>query len=541
MSQPSEFVNTSFEDMPERTLLFGPPGTGKTTVLENLLYSYQAYNSSIDNALYLTYSKPMAEEARERTGLEKNIVSTMHSYFSHILGWEKDDFINTNDYINFAKKYGLTVRFNINEENIEDIIEENVYTYDDLSLFLSSYNYLYSVYHTNPEKYLDDVNNRLYEMSNQGKNINFPYLFYKYEEYKNQLNKKDYTDILYSIYTEADYLPPLRFLEIDEAQDLRPIMWAIINKWVSKIDKIIVVGDVNQSLYTYDGVNIYDFLKLKNTYTPFYLAKTYRLPEQILNYSKSIINEISVKEAQPLYSMNKSRGQVRFFSSFIDALTDFLKLDGDKWILARTSSILQQIIKILQNYYLIYGIINYRHRYLTPWNSHTLRIYNILNNYPPKTYADMRTLILLLPASVLRRGIKTRFQSNEPLPQTIDEYSGVNTFETLFRRKITRMDLINLLDLDQIIKDTIVQNFTLTPQELNYDNIIKVDTIHAAKGKEVDNVLLVKNITWRIVQSINSNESGKDNELRVHYVGSTRAKKNLYIIEDPTLSNYFLE
>jgi len=537
MVQVKEFNDVDYNNLPERTLIFGPPGTGKTSVLENLFNDFRQYNN-INDGLYLTYSRPMAEEARDRMNLDKHNVATMHSYFSHVLGWTMDMFLNLQDYINFAKMFGLSVRFNFNVENIEDIVEENIYMYDDLSLFLSSYNYLYNVYYNNPEKHLDDVNNRLFEMANQKKNLNFPFLFYKYEEYKRKLGKMDYTDILVSIYNQPDLLPFLKFLEIDEAQDLRPIMWAIINKWQDKIEKVVVVGDVNQSLYVYDGVNIYDFFNLKNLYDPFHLVKTYRIPNEILNYSKSIINEISIKEEQPLYSVNPNNGTVRFYSSFIDALYDFISLDGSKWILARTISIIQSIINILQSHHIIYSVINPRHQYLTPWTYHNIRVYNILNNYPPKDYSEMKTLILLLPASVLRRGIKSKFQAGEPLPPTIDKYLDTNIFESLFRTKITRMEIINLLDIDPMVKETIINNLTLVPETIDYDNILKIDTIHAAKGKEVDNVLLVKNVTWKIVQSINNSMDGKDNEMRIHYVGATRARKNLFVVSDRELSNF---
>jgi DNA helicase-2/ATP-dependent DNA helicase PcrA len=89
-----------------------------------------------------------------------------------------------------------------------------------------------------------------------------------------------------------------------------------------------------------------------------------------------------------------------------------------------------------------------------------------------------------------------------------------------------------------MVKETIINNLTLVPEAIDYDNILKIDTIHAAKGKEVDNVLLVKNVTWKIVQSINNSMDGKDNEMRIHYVGATRARKNLFVVSDRELSNF---
>jgi superfamily I DNA/RNA helicase len=64
---------------------------------------------------------------------------------------------------------------------------------------------------------------------------------------------------------------------------------------------------------------------------------------------------------------------------------------------------------------------------------------------------------------------------------------------------------------------------------------IKLSTIHAAKGGEADNVLLMTDIarsTW------NELSTNPDNENRTFYVATTRARKNLCIIQ-PTTNKFF--
>ena len=64
---------------------------------------------------------------------------------------------------------------------------------------------------------------------------------------------------------------------------------------------------------------------------------------------------------------------------------------------------------------------------------------------------------------------------------------------------------------------------------------IRLSTIHAAKGGEATNVILLTDISTRIY---NSYQENPDDESRVFYVGLTRAKENLYLIEPQTPKYY---
>ena len=55
---------------------------------------------------------------------------------------------------------------------------------------------------------------------------------------------------------------------------------------------------------------------------------------------------------------------------------------------------------------------------------------------------------------------------------------------------------------------------------------IKISTIHKAKGGEADNVLLLLESSRACLDSID-----QDSEVRTFYVGATRAKKQLHIVD----------
>ena len=67
-------------------------------------------------------------------------------------------------------------------------------------------------------------------------------------------------------------------------------------------------------------------------------------------------------------------------------------------------------------------------------------------------------------------------------------------------------------------------------EKLSEDPRIKLSTIHAAKGGEANNVLIILDNTKKIREAIEKNQDKYDEEQRVWYVGVTRTKQNLYIM-----------
>jgi DNA helicase-2/ATP-dependent DNA helicase PcrA len=67
---------------------------------------------------------------------------------------------------------------------------------------------------------------------------------------------------------------------------------------------------------------------------------------------------------------------------------------------------------------------------------------------------------------------------------------------------------------------------------------ITLSTIHAAKGGEADNVLLLPDITK---SAVDNDDRNPDELHRLFYVGVTRAKKSLHILEPRNYDRaYFL-
>lgn len=64
---------------------------------------------------------------------------------------------------------------------------------------------------------------------------------------------------------------------------------------------------------------------------------------------------------------------------------------------------------------------------------------------------------------------------------------------------------------------------------------VEINTIHATKGREADNVVVLPDITETTYKGMLKD---MDNEHRVFYVAVTRARKNLYI-HSPTTNRFY--
>ena len=74
-------------------------------------------------------------------------------------------------------------------------------------------------------------------------------------------------------------------------------------------------------------------------------------------------------------------------------------------------------------------------------------------------------------------------------------------------------------------------------EQLNKKPRIELSTIHAAKGGECENVVL---LTDQTKTTMNTYEKNPDDENRLFYVGATRTKENLHIIEPKRAEKAFI-
>jgi len=455
-------------------IIFGPPGTGKTTYLLKVL-SEEIKHYSLNEIAYVSFTKEGSEQGKRRAIKDLNVIETdipyfrtLHSIAFRELKMTRSQVIEKHDYKIFSEKMGM---------QFTGYYTEDFRHNDDRYLFFNI------LYRNNPRT----ANSYLYDLDmNKLKFVSF-----NYKKFKEHYNILDFTDMI-ELFNKNNKALPVKVAIIDEAQDLTSLQWKMILIAFKNCDKLYVAGDDDQAIYEWSGADIKYFLNLKGNIT--ILKKSYRLPENILNYSKNITKMI-LKRVDKDYHGTKEFGEVIEISNINE-----LKIDiKETWMfLSRNRYFLKEIEDFIRKQGLIY-----------------------------------------------------KFKNN--LSISLSKISAINFFEEIRKRKVIthaeEVKLFSNLKKNYNLLLPWYNNFNWEEKELIYyrDIIgkktdikkcnITINTIHSVKGAEADNIVLLLDITYQVNINLMQNP---DSEHRVFYVGCTRAKKKLYIVHGNNKYQYHI-
>ncbi|WP_372994978.1 ATP-dependent helicase [Lutispora sp.] len=285
-------------------LVIAGPGTGKTTIITHrVLYLIKEYRVKPHEILVVTFTKAAAKEMENRFFMLSNYQNeckgvtfgTFHSIFFKILraynDYRLEDLIDEKEKHFVVKSIikGLGHNFYEDEQTIESIISEMSYiqnTLIDIEDFKSS-----------------SVDNNIFKDIRR-----------EYEKYKNINRKYDYDDMLSHCYklllNNEKILDSIRekykHILIDEFQDINKIQYEIMRMIAYPRNNIFIVGDDDQSIYSFRGADA-DIM--------FQFSRTYKaVPKIILRYNyrshRAIINS-----AMSLIGNNKNRYEKNFVTT----------------------------------------------------------------------------------------------------------------------------------------------------------------------------------------------------------------------------------
>ena len=119
----------------------------------------------------------------------------------------------------------------------------------------------------------------------------------------------------------------------------------------------------------------------------------------------------------------------------------------------------------------------------------------------------------------------TRWTKGESI--TENEMKDIQEYTDKMDKKLTWFESFTFAPKNQ--KDYI-RLMLSNKEKLFEDARVRLSTIHAAKGGESDNIVLILDNARKIRQSVENSVNKRDEEHRVWYVGVTRARKNLYLM-----------
>lgn len=507
---------------PEKTTIFyGPPGTGKTTALigkvEAMLCSglYQP-----EEIAYFTFTRGAAEvalaramRARKATADKFPLFKTLHSMASHLTP-KVGTFMLDMDWRAVAKECGLTcekwLRSRTNrairaDEGKGDII----------------FGILEACRHNgmSHEEALAQIPHVQIRPSD------LEYVAAKVAEFKRVYGKRDFTDLIEAYVKEGWWPRGLRVMIVDEAQDLSILQWAMVRKLAERCEHVYIAGDDDQSIYRWAGASPETFIALEGHRE--FLSTTYRVRWGAHRLAELVTGQI--KNRQPKVWNPIVGTEEDLFRAQNLASLEFKK--GHWLILCRAQSIADKVVERLN----AMGV-QARGRHIDidePAKLQlALRAWHRLRTGASIRASSAKALYSFAVGMYGRKGFRLNLMAlpddelvnHDRLRTEFGWRGGMNLqWYQVFRSCMSRSE-----EQRRFIMDTQQQ---IEEGTLVVDNTVEVSTIHAAKGDERDNVVVLTDIPFRIRAAIlTANQDTLDDEWRVWYVAVTRAKQRLFLM-----------
>ena len=415
---------------------------------------------------------------------------TLHSLTFHAMNYKANQMFGRIDQRKFNKKYGYNV-------NRCEVGTGKVAPTKD-SMYLDFYDMERSGALTSKQMVEADIELGYYHQ-----------LVRNYEEYKAQQCLVDFFDCLIKYVQEGDSLP-VKVVMIDEAQDITALQWRVIDKAFAKAEKIIIAGDENQSIYSYSGARPDFLIDLAKRFPVEHLSVSYRIPQSVYRLAKGITNFIGDKTDKPFNPrLENPEGNIIQLTD-IERLKNFIdsdnfhdsKTETEWYILARNNCFLGTPKRILED-----ALIPY-------WTADGF----FMGGEIMKRLKDYEGFRL---EGYKDQAKKEQFQRKFGIVDFREPFTETNLF-TEERKWIyaSYIEKYGLHKLEEMCK--------WNPQVL-------VSTIHHVKGSEARNVAIMLDTTRRTKGNIFNDI---DEELRVLYVGITRTKENLFLIDSENGEGY---
>ena len=501
-----------------KTIILGPPGTGKTTTLLNLVDQFIQQGIRPKQIGYFSFTRKAAREAAtraaEKFGLdaEKDLENfrTLHSYAFSRLAMSKEKMMTAENYREFGKLIGIPIKTGKHSEDDGTFNSDNEYLTIMNTARVKRMDLL--EYYDSRQNILDIERDTLYLLSEELK------------RYKKEKGLKDFTDLLEDFIAQ-ETKQSFEALFIDEAQDLSLIQWEMVRSLWVNAKKTYIAGDDDQAIFKWAGADVDHFIALKEEVNDIkVLDQSYRIPGgPIHELSQKIISKVENRFDKD-YKPRTEHGILRRYSD----VTQVNMSEGNWLVLSSANHFLDDVKDLceLQGWY-------YQHR---GSNSVPLKLLIALNNWEKWRKGDIalgtieiKNIYQYLGDKVLVgfRSGKTLHSDKKYLIRDCQAEHGLVTTDVWY-------EAFDGLDT---ITENYIRNMRANGEQINKNPRIIMSTIHGAKGGEADKVLLMQDLTNAALETFSHDP---DELHRLFYTGATRAKRELHVLDPKNFDRAYI-
>ncbi len=304
------------------SLVIAGAGSGKTRVLTYKIAYLLEQGLKPWNILALTFTNKAAREMKERIGrlvgqeqARYLQMGTFHSVFSRILRMEADKLGFTSGFTIYDQSDSRSLMKSIIKEmGLDDKVYKPSSVSDQVSM---AKNHLIL-----PDAF---VNCSLFD----SKRPKVAELYLRYAERCRQANAMDFDDLLVQTYllferhedVRRKYVEKFQFVLVDEYQDTNFAQQKIVLQLTRERQRVCVVGDDAQSIYSFRGANIDNILNFREAYDGarlFKLEQNYRSTQLIVEAANSLIRKNERQIPKDVYSRNEHGDKLTLKPAYSD-------------------------------------------------------------------------------------------------------------------------------------------------------------------------------------------------------------------------------
>ncbi len=291
-------------------LILAGAGSGKTRVITyRIAYLIKSKNINPKNILAITFTNKAAGEMQSRIqtllGSDHKVwIRTFHSTCAKMLRGG-------------AERIGIKKNFAIYDE------------YDQLSVIKECLSDLDIDAKAFSPAYIAAVINNIKENLSSGSAIESDILRNVYSVYNKKLaeyNALDFDDLIMKVVelfkTDEDileyYQEKFRYILVDEYQDTNRAQYVLTKMLAEKHRNLCVVGDDDQSIYSWRGAEIKNILDFEEDFpdtTVIKLQQNYRSTRRILKAASAVVSNNEYRKSKTLWCDNETGERIVFFDA----------------------------------------------------------------------------------------------------------------------------------------------------------------------------------------------------------------------------------
>ena len=368
--------------------------------------------------------------------------------------------------------------------------------------------------------------------------------FRRYEQAKAtpDMMHLDFDDLLMHIAGAIENVPAIaetfreqyRTFVVDEYQDVTPLQQRVLNAWLGERDDLTVVGDANQTIYSFNGASPDYLLNFSRRYpdgTVVKLQRDYRSTPQVTDLANRVIGKATGRAAGTRLELQGMRepGPEPTFKAYESEEIEAQEVAGqvltllDQGVPASEIAILyrinaqsEQFEQALADAGVVYQVRGGEGFFRRPEILEAIRVL---------IAATRREDLPDDPVAIARAAfVELGLSSTEPQgAQARERWQSLNALVGLIEKIVESTPGI---DLNGVLGELRRRS---TDKQAPAMEGVTLATVHAAKGLEWDAVFLV-GLTEKLMpinHAIKAGDEQVEEERRLFYVGITRAREHL--------------